>query len=76
MTADDVKALRADADAAGKPDFTIAVGGRARGEDRAADRRYLARVEAAGADWWTEFIPPTVPYSEAYALIKGGPLRP
>lgn len=76
VTAEDVKALRADADAAGKPDFTISVGGRARGEDRAADQRYLAGVEAAGADWWTEFVPPTVPYAEAYALIKGGPLRP
>jgi hypothetical protein len=74
VNADDVRALRADADAAGKHDFTIAVGGRARAEDRAADLRYLAGIESAGADWWTEFVPPTVPYQEAYALIKGGPL--
>ncbi len=76
VTADDVAALRADADAAGKPDFTICVGGRPRSEDRAADLSYLAGVQAAGADWWTEYVPPTRSYEEAYALIDGGPLRP
>ncbi|WP_152363850.1 LLM class flavin-dependent oxidoreductase [Microlunatus speluncae] len=76
VTAEDVASLRSDADAAGKPDFTICVGGRQRADDRAADLRYLAGLEAAGADWWTEYVPPTLSYSEARALIKGGPLRP
>lgn len=76
VTPADVEALRADAEALGKPDFTIAVGGRQRSDDRAADLRYVADVAAAGANWWTEYAVPSLPYEEARRRIAGGPLRP
>lgn len=76
VTPADVAALRSDAEALGKPGFTIAVGGRQRAADRAADLRYLDGLRSAGADWFVEFVPPTLAYDEARRRIEGGPLRP
>jgi hypothetical protein len=72
LTRDDVAALRADA---GAP-YVIAVGGRERREDLDGERRYLATIEAAGADWWHEYVPPRLDRDEARRRILAGPMRP
>jgi hypothetical protein len=72
LTPDDVAALRADA---GAP-YVIAVGGRERREDLDGERRYLATIEAAGADWWHEYVPPRLDRDEARRRILAGPMRP
>ena len=81
VTPDDVRRLRADAAArpAGGADFVIMVGGRERANDPdglAADRRYVAALADAGADWWQEYVPPRLPYDEARRRIVAGPVRP
>jgi alkanesulfonate monooxygenase SsuD/methylene tetrahydromethanopterin reductase-like flavin-dependent oxidoreductase (luciferase family) len=75
VTPDDVRALRADARAG----FTILVGGRERATEPdglAADRRYVAAMAEAGADWFQEYVPPRLSYDEARRRIEAGPLVP
>jgi alkanesulfonate monooxygenase SsuD/methylene tetrahydromethanopterin reductase-like flavin-dependent oxidoreductase (luciferase family) len=73
VTPDDVRSLRDDAH---RDDFVICVGGRERRDDLAAERRYVADLEAAGADWWQEFVPPRLSLTEARRRIEAGPIRP
>jgi alkanesulfonate monooxygenase SsuD/methylene tetrahydromethanopterin reductase-like flavin-dependent oxidoreductase (luciferase family) len=68
---EDVAALRA----AARPDFDIAVGGRERNEDEAADREYLAAIAEAGATWWHEFLAPSTTEEAVRQHIERGPLR-
>jgi hypothetical protein len=68
---EDVAALRAGA----RPGFDIAVGGRERGEDEAAEREYLATIAEAGATWWHEFVPPGTPEVAVPEHIERGALR-
>jgi hypothetical protein len=77
VTPDDVRRLRAEAQARpdGGDNFVIAVGGRERSDDVEADRRYVAELAAAGADWWHEYVPPRLTYEEALRRIESGPLR-
>ena len=77
VTPADVRTLRADATARrGSADgFDIAVGGRARREDEAAERGYVTALAEAGATWWHEFLAPVTPLEAARAHIAGGPLR-
>jgi alkanesulfonate monooxygenase SsuD/methylene tetrahydromethanopterin reductase-like flavin-dependent oxidoreductase (luciferase family) len=77
VTPDDVRALRADAAARrGTADgFDTVVGGRARRDDAAAEREYVAALAASGATWWQEFLEPATPLERACAHIAGGPLR-
>jgi hypothetical protein len=72
LTPDDVASLRADA---GSSSYVIAVGGRERRDDEATERRYVSAVAEAGADWWTEYVPPRVGLEEARRRIIAGPLR-
>lgn len=67
----DVAALRA----AARPDYEIAVGGRERREDEAAEREYLAAIAAAGATWWHEFLAPGTPEKAVCEHAGRGPLR-
>ena len=71
LTPADVAALRADSD---REAFVVAVGGRERNDDVAAERRYVASLAAAGADWWHEYMPPRLPLAEARRRILGGPI--
>ena len=71
LTPDDVAALRADA---GRASYTILVGGRERADDLAADRRYVAAIADAGADWWQEYVPPRLTLAEARRRILSGPI--
>lgn len=73
VTAEDVASLRADA---GDPSYVVAVGGRERREDLAAEHAYVAGLEAAGADWWHEYVPPRLDLAEARRRILCGPIRP
>ena len=61
--------------AAARPDFDIAVGGRERDEDEAAEREYLAAIAEAGATWWHEFLAPGTPEEAVREYIERGPLR-
>ena len=69
LTPDDVASLRADA---GRPSYVVAVGGRERREDEAAERRYVHAIADAGADWWHEYVPPRVGLAEARRRIVAG----
>lgn len=71
LTPDDVAALRREA---GPTPYAIAVGGRQRRDNLAAERRYVTSIAAAGADWWHEYVPPGLPIETARQIIKGGPL--
>lgn len=77
VTPDDVARLRADAER--RPDmgarFVIAVGGRERSEDLATEARHVAALEAAGADWWHEYVPTRLTLQEARRRIESGPVR-
>jgi hypothetical protein len=73
VTGEDVASLRADA---GAPSFVVAVGGRERREDLTAEHAYVAGLEAAGADWWHEYVPPRLDLAEARRRILCGPIRP
>ncbi|HEX6457663.1 MAG TPA: LLM class flavin-dependent oxidoreductase [Thermoleophilaceae bacterium] len=68
---DEVRELRA---AAGDA-FDIAVGGRERREDEDAEREYVRELAAAGATWWHEYLPPTMPLRVVRDHIERGPLR-
>jgi alkanesulfonate monooxygenase SsuD/methylene tetrahydromethanopterin reductase-like flavin-dependent oxidoreductase (luciferase family) len=70
LTPDDVAGLRAEA---GTRPYTIAVGGRERGEDLSDERRYVDRLADAGADWWHEYVPPRLPWEEAVRRVRAGP---
>jgi alkanesulfonate monooxygenase SsuD/methylene tetrahydromethanopterin reductase-like flavin-dependent oxidoreductase (luciferase family) len=72
LTPDDVRALRA---ARPEEGFDIAVGGRERSDDDAAERAYIAALGAAGATWWHEWMPPSTPLDRVRAHIAAGPLR-
>ncbi|MBD0290705.1 MAG: LLM class flavin-dependent oxidoreductase [Thermoleophilia bacterium] len=59
---------------AGDRRWTIAVGGTARGRDPDAERRHIASIRDAGADWWVEWVAP----AEREAMrrsVERGPLR-
>ena len=78
VTADDVRRLRESAEVrpGGAERFVIAVGGRERSDDLDAERRYVAGLESAGADWWHEYVPPRLTLDEARRRIESGPVRP
>jgi alkanesulfonate monooxygenase SsuD/methylene tetrahydromethanopterin reductase-like flavin-dependent oxidoreductase (luciferase family) len=71
LTADAVRDLRSRA--AGRT-WTIAVGGQRRRPDWDEERDAIREVEAAGADWWVEWVPPAErgPMREG---VERGPLR-
>ncbi|HZI98181.1 MAG TPA: LLM class flavin-dependent oxidoreductase [Actinomycetales bacterium] len=73
---DDVRTLREDArELRGDDDFVVAVGGRERRDDVAAELDYVTALRDAGATWWHEYVPPWVPIEVARERIAGGPLR-
>jgi alkanesulfonate monooxygenase SsuD/methylene tetrahydromethanopterin reductase-like flavin-dependent oxidoreductase (luciferase family) len=78
MTPDDVRRLRELASS--RPDggrgFAVVIGGRRRQENLAAERRYIASLAEAGADWWNEWVPPQTPVERVAELVGAGPLRP
>ena len=51
------------------------MGGRERRDDVAGERRYVAEIADAGADWWHEYMPPALPLDETRRRIMAGPLR-
>ena len=71
VTPDDVAALRADA---ARASFVIAVGGRGRINNLTAERRYVASLAEAGADWWHEYLRPRLPIEAVRRRIEGGPI--
>lgn len=71
LTPADIEDLRADA---GRESFVVAVGGRERAADVAAERRYVASLARAGADWWHEYVPPRLSLEEARRRIRNGPI--
>jgi alkanesulfonate monooxygenase SsuD/methylene tetrahydromethanopterin reductase-like flavin-dependent oxidoreductase (luciferase family) len=73
LTPGDIVKLRADA---GRTSYVVAVGGRERREDLVAERRYVASLADAGADWWHEYVPPRLTLTEARRRIESGPVRP
>ena len=76
LTPDDVAGLRADAGRRpGEAPYVVAVGGRERREDLAVERRYVASLADAGADWWHEYVPPRLARAEARRRIVAGPVR-
>lgn len=76
VTADDVRALRQDArERRGDDTFVVAVGGRERRDDLAAEIDYVTSLAEAGADWWHEYVPPRLSYDTARALVEAGPIR-
>lgn len=77
-TPEDVAQLRDRARRERGPDapFDIAVGGRPRGADEEAERQLIRALEAAGATWWSEYLPPnTGSFQEVLRRIARGPLR-
>lgn len=68
MTVEDVRRLREDT--AGRP-YDICVGGRQR---RDGDRDWLMQIAAAGATWWTEYLP-AQDRQTMRELVRRGPLR-
>lgn len=75
LTAEDVLELKTEARSRGKDDFVVAVGGRRRRDDHAAEIEYVTSLAVAGADWWCEYVPPTTSLEDARRLITGGPIR-
>jgi alkanesulfonate monooxygenase SsuD/methylene tetrahydromethanopterin reductase-like flavin-dependent oxidoreductase (luciferase family) len=71
MTADDVRVLR---ELAGDRPYDIAVGGSPRGDDIDAERDHIRGIEAAGATWWIEWVPPGDRETMRRA-VDAGPLR-
>jgi len=71
LTPDDVASLRAEARSAS---YVVAVGGRERREDLEAERRYVASLAKAGADWWHEYVPPRLAWEEAVRRVRAGPV--
>jgi hypothetical protein len=58
----------------GDRQWTTAVGGSPRRDDRDAEREHIAAVEAAGADWWIEWVEPA-DRKTMTATVDRGPLR-
>ena len=54
--------------------YDFVMGGRRRQPDEAAERAWLREIEAAGATWWMEWVPPGLA-EEMRALVRRGPLR-
>ncbi len=76
LTADDVRALRREArERRGDDDFVVAVGGRERRADLAAETDYVTSLAEAGATWWHEYVPPRLSQEEARSIIERGPIR-
>ena len=77
LTPDDVRELRrlASEQRASGDRFDIAVGGRERRDDEAAERDYIATLADAGATWWHEILPPTTQLQAVRDHIARGPLR-
>jgi alkanesulfonate monooxygenase SsuD/methylene tetrahydromethanopterin reductase-like flavin-dependent oxidoreductase (luciferase family) len=71
MSPDDIRDLRR---RAGNKNFDICVGGRDREEDVDAERAWIAAVAEAGADWWSEYVPPA-DRDAMRAAVDRGPLR-
>ncbi|WP_305784219.1 LLM class flavin-dependent oxidoreductase [Symbioplanes lichenis] len=57
-----------------RPEFDIAVGGRRRLADVAAERAAIKAVASGGATWWLEFVHPGEPEGMRQA-VGAGPLR-
>ena len=76
VTADEVRQLRSDAlnRAETANPFTIVVGGRVRQDDLPAEERHVPAIAKAGADWWHEYIPPSLSLQQARKRIRRGPL--
>jgi alkanesulfonate monooxygenase SsuD/methylene tetrahydromethanopterin reductase-like flavin-dependent oxidoreductase (luciferase family) len=76
LTAADVHELRQTARARrGDDTFVVAVGGRQRRDDLAAEVDYVTSLAEAGTDWWHEYVEPTTPLEVARTRIAGGPIR-
>lgn len=76
LTADDVRELkRAARERRGDDEFVVAVGGRQRREDLAAEVAYVSSLAEAGTDWWHEYVEPDTPFDVARARIADGPIR-
>lgn len=71
LTPAQVRALRDRAPHAG---YDIAIGGRRRRDDEAAEREYVAAIAEAGATWWHEYLPPSFSRSAVAEHIERGPL--
>jgi alkanesulfonate monooxygenase SsuD/methylene tetrahydromethanopterin reductase-like flavin-dependent oxidoreductase (luciferase family) len=77
-TPDDVRAFRAMADheRGTRAPFDIALGGRHRSEDWAAERTLIKALAEAGATWWIEYVPPEIGGpAEFRKALQRGPLR-
>jgi alkanesulfonate monooxygenase SsuD/methylene tetrahydromethanopterin reductase-like flavin-dependent oxidoreductase (luciferase family) len=70
LSPEDVRRLRS---LAGDRPYDVAVGGRARADDVEWERRRLQALEAAGATWWLEYVPPGG-RAEMRAAVERGPL--
>jgi alkanesulfonate monooxygenase SsuD/methylene tetrahydromethanopterin reductase-like flavin-dependent oxidoreductase (luciferase family) len=78
MTPDDVRALVAEIGRLrpqGLRGYDFVMGGRRRNPDEVAEREWLRDIEAAGATWWMEWLPPEPP-GDMRAAVRRGPLRP
>ncbi|HEV2374435.1 MAG TPA: LLM class flavin-dependent oxidoreductase [Streptosporangiaceae bacterium] len=71
MTAADVREIRS---AVGRPEFDIALGGRARAEDWDQDREHIRSIADAGATWWSEWVEPG-DRQRTIDAVRRGPLR-
>jgi alkanesulfonate monooxygenase SsuD/methylene tetrahydromethanopterin reductase-like flavin-dependent oxidoreductase (luciferase family) len=77
MTPDDVSQLVAEVRRLrpqGLEGFDFVMGGRRRRADEEAERDWLSRIEAAGATWWMEWMPPGEA-DEMRRKVGRGPLR-
>jgi alkanesulfonate monooxygenase SsuD/methylene tetrahydromethanopterin reductase-like flavin-dependent oxidoreductase (luciferase family) len=76
MSPEDVRSLRAlvESRRGGAVSYDIAVGGRQRGPDWEQERNWIQSVAAAGATWWTEWLPPAE-LDVMRANVQRGPLR-
>lgn len=76
LAPDDVRAIRrfVDRRRTGSGPYDVVAGGYARREDWDAEREHVRACAAAGATWFTEWIPPTDP-ATMRACVARGPLR-
>lgn len=78
MTPGDILALKKEIETYRAPagSFDIAVGGRHRGDDWERERALIRSLDAAGATWWIEYLPPQIGgVKQIQEAIKRGPLR-
>ncbi|WP_306213955.1 LLM class flavin-dependent oxidoreductase [Actinoplanes sp. RD1] len=68
FSAEEVRRLRV------RPEFDIAIGGRRRLPDPAAERAAIEAVAGGGATWWLEFVHPSGA-DEMRQAVGAGPLR-